>query len=227
MAVVLVTGANGALGKSVVDALARRGDLVAAIVRSPAHDKPRQGVLELAIDGARGDAWAQAIARVDGDLGAIDGAVLTAGAWAGGKPVAESSDAELRAMLDANVMTAHAALRALLPGMLSRGKGSVVVVGSRAAARPWTSTNAAAYAASKAAVVALAEAAAAECVACGVRVNAVLPSTIDTPANRAAMPGADASTWVSLESLAGVIAFLLSDAARDVSGASIPVYGRA
>jgi len=103
----------------------------------------------------------------------------------------------------------------------------VVVIGSRAAVEPWTSAGAAAYAASKAAVVALAQAAAAEVRDRGVRVNAVLPSTLDTPANRAAMPGADATKWVTLESAAQVVAFLLSDEARDIQGAALPVYGRA
>jgi NAD(P)-dependent dehydrogenase (short-subunit alcohol dehydrogenase family) len=101
------------------------------------------------------------------------------------------------------------------------------VVGARAAVRPETSAGAAAYAASKAAVVALAQAAAAEVLKHGVRVNAVLPSILDTPANRAGIPGADFTRWVSVDSLAGVIQFLLSDAARDITGAAIPVYGRA
>jgi NAD(P)-dependent dehydrogenase (short-subunit alcohol dehydrogenase family) len=75
--------------------------------------------------------------------------------------------------------------------------------------------------------VALARAVAAEVLESGVRVNAILPSTMDTPANRAAMPKADPGKWVSLDSAAGVIAFLLSDAARDISGVALPVYGRA
>jgi NAD(P)-dependent dehydrogenase (short-subunit alcohol dehydrogenase family) len=111
--------------------------------------------------------------------------------------------------------------------MVVRGRGSIVVVGSRAAAQPATSARSAAYAASKAAVVALAQAVAAEVLDHGVRVNAVLPSTMDTPANRASMPKVDPSRWVSLSSAAGVIAFLLSDDARDISGAALPLYGRA
>jgi NAD(P)-dependent dehydrogenase (short-subunit alcohol dehydrogenase family) len=93
--------------------------------------------------------------------------------------------------------------------------------------RPWTSASASGYSASKAAVVALAQTVAAEVLESTVRLNAVLPSTMDTAANRAAMPNADPARWVSTDSVAGVIAFLLSDAARDVSGAAIPVYGRA
>ena len=112
-------------------------------------------------------------------------------------------------------------------GMVAQRRGSIVVVGARAAEQPWTSANAAAYAASKAAVVALARAVAAEVIGQGVRVNAILPSTMDTPANRAAMPKADPSAWVSLPSAAGVVSFLLSEDARDISGAALPVYGRA
>jgi NAD(P)-dependent dehydrogenase (short-subunit alcohol dehydrogenase family) len=111
--------------------------------------------------------------------------------------------------------------------MVARRSGSIVVVGSRSAESPASSARAAAYAASKAAVVALAQAVAAEVRDHGVRVNAILPSTLDTPANRTAMPKADASRWVSLESAAGLVAFLLGEEARDISGAAVPVYGRA
>jgi NAD(P)-dependent dehydrogenase (short-subunit alcohol dehydrogenase family) len=110
--------------------------------------------------------------------------------------------------------------------MIAARSGSVVLVGSRAAVQPWTSAGAAAYAASKAALVALAQAVAQEVLEHGVRVNAILPSTMDTPANRKAMPNADPSRWVGTDSAASVISFLLSDASRDVSGAAIPVYGR-
>jgi NAD(P)-dependent dehydrogenase (short-subunit alcohol dehydrogenase family) len=102
-----------------------------------------------------------------------------------------------------------------------------VVIGSLAAERPWESARAAAYAASKAAVVALAQTVAAEVREASVRVNVILPSTIDTPQNRAAMPSADASRWVTPESIADVVKFLLSEAAKDISGAAIPVYGNA
>ncbi|HSI03869.1 MAG TPA: SDR family oxidoreductase, partial [Myxococcota bacterium] len=100
-------------------------------------------------------------------------------------------------------------------------------VGARPVELPGTAGTAAEYAAAKSAVVALARAAAAEALTSRVRINAVLPSIIDTPPNRKAMPGAKHDTWVSPASLADVIGFLLSDSARDVSGAMIPVYGRA
>jgi NAD(P)-dependent dehydrogenase (short-subunit alcohol dehydrogenase family) len=158
----------------------------------------------------------------------IDGAVLTAGGWRGGAPLyAPEAGSAWQAMFDSNLETARQALQALLPPMVKAGRGRVVLIGSRAAVRPWESANAAAYAAAKAAVVALVQAVAAEVLDSGVRVNAVLPSVIDTPANRRAMPKADPSRWVSTASLARVISFLLSDDSLDISGAAIPVYGRA
>jgi NAD(P)-dependent dehydrogenase (short-subunit alcohol dehydrogenase family) len=109
------------------------------------------------------------------------------------------------------------------PSMVEAKHGSIVVVGSRAVERPWTSTGAAAYAA----VVTLAQTVAQEVLEHGVRINSILPSTMDTPANRSAMPSAGPTKWVSLDSASQVIALLLSEDSRDVSGAALSVYGRA
>ena len=187
------------------------------------------GACVVAGDIALEATWAEAMPRIERELGAAPvRAALVAGAWRGGKPLhEESGDDVWRAMMEANLETVHRSLRALLPAMVAGKRGSVVVIGSRAAVAPATSAGAAAYAASKAAVVALAQAVAAEVLGAGVRVNAVLPSTMDTPANRAAMPGVNPAKWVSLGSAAGVVAFLLGDEARDVSGVALPVYGRA
>src|SRR5262249_38823506 len=136
--------------------------------------------------------------------------VLVAGAWAGGTPLhATKDDSAWRTMFVSNADTAHMSLHALLPAMIAARSGSVVLVGSRAAVQPWTSAGAAAYAASKAALVALAQAVAQEVLEHGVRVNAILPSTMDTPANRKAMPNTDPSRWVGTDSAASVISFLL------------------
>jgi NAD(P)-dependent dehydrogenase (short-subunit alcohol dehydrogenase family) len=228
----LVTGASGALGSALTRGLAASSRLVVAVGR---------GVSQADLDGAHGGGRARAAAfdvtdasawtALLGELGSRGehptAAVFAAGAWRGGKPLhEESDDATWEAMLSANLTTARVALRALLPGMLGQGGGSVVLVGSRAAVRPWESARAAAYAASKAALVALAQAVAAEVLDGGVRVNVVLPVTIDTPQNRAAMKDADTSRWVTPEALTDVVTFLLSDAARAVSGAVIPAYGR-
>lgn len=234
--IVVVTGAAGALGSAVVRAVLARGDAVIALDREAAHERLRalgsaydpSRHVALPCDVGSAASWSEALARAEATVGAPTGAALIAGGWAGGAPLHEAVDDDAWDRMRAtNLDTVHRSLRALLPGMVGRGRGSVVVVGSRAVERPWESTGASAYAAMKSAVVALARTTAAEVVAHGVRVNAVLPSTIDTPANRASMPDADPSRWVSTDSLAEVIAFLLSRAARDVSGAVIPVYGRA
>ena len=233
--VALVTGAAGALGAEVARTLHRRGSRVALV--DAEHGKGRLEQLAASLGGAcivagdiaAEDTWSGALPRIQRELGDLPRLVaLIAGGWRGGKPLhEEKNDDTWRAMMHANVDTVHRSLLALLPSMVAARRGSIVVVGSRAAQQPWTSARAAAYAASKAAVVALAQAVAAEVLEHGVRVNAVLPSTLDTPANRAAMPNVDPGKWVALSSAADVVAFLLSDQARDVSGAAVPVYGRA
>jgi NAD(P)-dependent dehydrogenase (short-subunit alcohol dehydrogenase family) len=233
--IALVTGAGGALGGEVARALHARGYGLALV--DTAHGRARLEQLAASLGGAcvtSGDVaspalWAEALPRIERELGGAPSiAALIAGGWRGGKPLyEEDSDEVWRAMLDANLETAHRSLRALLPPMVARKSGAIVLMGARAAADPASSARAAAYAASKAAVVALAQAVAAEVREHGVRVNVVMPSTLDTEANRAAMPQADPTRWVSLPSAAGVVAFLLSDEARDISGAAIPVYGKA
>ncbi|HEY2513563.1 MAG TPA: SDR family NAD(P)-dependent oxidoreductase [Polyangiaceae bacterium] len=231
---VVVTGGAGALGSATARRLAKLGWRVALVSRPEERDVLKGLAAELGraiaveADVGSAEAWTAALAKIDAEVGAPEGAALIAGTWQGGTPLhAEKDDKVWRAMLTTNLETVHASLRALVPGMVARRRGSVVVIGSRAVERPWTSASAAAYGTSKAAVVALAQTVAAEVVESGVRINAILPSTLDTAANRRAMPDADPGRWVTTDSAAGVIAFLLSDDARDVSGAAIPVYGRA
>jgi NAD(P)-dependent dehydrogenase (short-subunit alcohol dehydrogenase family) len=233
--VTVVTGAAGALGSEVARVLSARGQKLALV--DAERGRERLAELAAALGGAcvvAGDiaveaTWAEAMPRIAKELGAAPSrAALIAGGWRGGKPLHEEADDGVwDAMMGANLDTVHRSLRALLPPMVAKKHGSIVVMGSRAAVEPATSAGSAAYAASKAAVVALAQAVAAEVLSAGVRVNAVLPSTMDTPANRAAMPKVDPAKWVSLPSAAGVVAFLLSDEARDISGVALPVYGRA
>lgn len=230
----IVTGAAGALGAAVARHLAKTSGNPLALLDSAAH-RDRLEALARELGTARaygGDLADQAFwddfgPRVEVEVGAPQGAALVAGGYRGGAPFWATDDAEWTSMMNGNVLTVARAFRALLPGMVARKDGRIVVIGSRVVERPWTGTNQAAYTASKSAVVALARAVAAETREHGVTINAVLPSTLDTPANRAAMPDADASRWVPLEAAAKQIAFLLSDDARDVSGATIPLYGRA
>lgn len=230
---VVVTGAAGALGSAVSRELVSRGYNVAGV--DSARAESRLNALQAEVgrafwavvaDLGTMEGWKSVFERVQGG-GEIVGAVLTVGGWVGGAPLTSEAEGTFEKMVSSNLTTVHLALRSLLPGMVERKQGSIVVVGSRAAPRPWTSAGAASYAASKAGAVALGEAAAAEVLESGVRINSILPSTMDTPANRAAMPDADPTRWVSTTSAAKVIAFLLSDDASAISGAQIPVYGRA
>lgn len=226
---VVVSGAGGALGSALVSHFVKAGARVIAAGRGV-----EQGALDAAhgagrtvaapLELASATAWRELVARFESD--GIDGAVLAAGGWRGGAPLHETSDEVWTTMLASNLETARVSLQALLPGMLKRGRGSIVVIASSASVRPWEQARAAAYAAAKAASLALVQATAAEVLASGVRVNAVLPSTIDTPANRKGMPTADFQKWVTPESIAEVAGFLLSESARDVSGAAVPVFGR-
>lgn len=231
-----ITGGAGALGSALAELLVERGYRVALFD----IDKSRARAEELAArlgteravvhagDFGEAGTWTAALDATKRAFGAFPQcAALVAGGWDGGSPLhAAKDDSAYDKMMRLNVDTAYRALRALLPSMVEAKQGSIVVVGSRAVSRPWTSAGAAAYAASKAAVVTMAEAVAAEVLHDGVRINAVLPSTMDTAANRAAMPDADPKKWVALSSAAAVIAFLFSDDARDVTGAALPVYGR-
>lgn len=232
-----ITGGAGALGSALAKTLVARGYKVALFDTERSKDRLDTLVKELGKDKAYGHAndfanaaaWTAAIEATRAALGGLPThGALIAGGWDGGMPVHEAKDESgYERMMRTNVDTVYRALRALLPAMVAAKHGSIVVIGSRAVERPWTSAGAAAYAASKAAAVTLAQTVAQEVLDHGVRINAILPSTMDTPANRAGTPDADPTKWVSLPSAAGVIAFLLGDDARDVSGAAIPVYGRA
>jgi NAD(P)-dependent dehydrogenase (short-subunit alcohol dehydrogenase family) len=202
--VALVTGAGGALGGEIARTLSKRGDRVVLFDGEAARARLEQlavtlgGACVVAGDLLSDAIWDEALPRIERELGAPPSlAALVAGGWRGGKPLHETQgDETWRAMMNANLETVHRSLARLLPSMVARKHGSVVVVGSRAAVQPATSAGSAAYAASKAAVVALAQAVAAEVLEQGVRVNAILPSTMDTAANRAAMPKADPNRWV-------------------------------
>jgi NAD(P)-dependent dehydrogenase (short-subunit alcohol dehydrogenase family) len=227
----VISGAGGALGAAFVAHFAKLEALVVAAGRGvdQANLDEKHGVgrtLAAPLELASAPSWREFLARLSAQNVVVESAVLAAGGWKGGTPLHETSDEVWSSMLNANLESARVSLQALLPGMLERGRGSIVLIASAASVRPWEQARAAAYAAAKAGALALVQATAAECLTSGVRINAVLPSTIDTPANRAAMPKADVNRWVLPQSLARVVEFLLSDAARDVSGAALPVYGR-
>jgi NAD(P)-dependent dehydrogenase (short-subunit alcohol dehydrogenase family) len=230
--VAIITGAAGNLGQAIAAAFQSAGaktvladrsaETLQQVFGSAGTDPDRMlaGGVDLADEASARALAAAARAR----FGRIDVLVNTVGGFRGGKHVHEEELSTWDLMLTMNVRTTLLACRAVLPVMLEQGSGAIVNVGAGAAlAGP---AGLAAYSASKSAVLRLTESLAAEVKAKGLRVNAVLPSTIDTPQNRAAMPGADASKWVPPDAIADVIMFLASDAARAVTGVALPVFGR-
>jgi NAD(P)-dependent dehydrogenase (short-subunit alcohol dehydrogenase family) len=222
---VLITGAAGHLGRAVAQLFAERGENVVLVGRRASLDRafgnetPHRmfAVVDL-LDAAQVDA---AVAAAVGRFGGIDVLCNVAGGFRMGTPVHETPDADWTAMLDLNLRTTLNAVRAVVPRMLQRGGGKIVNVA--AAGGPKAGATMAPYAASKSAVIRITEAMAAELREKNVNVNCVLPTVIDTPDNRSAMPKGDPSRWVSPRDLAKVIAFLASDDARAIHGAAIPV----
>ncbi len=231
----IVTGGTGALGSAVVAALLAEGARVAVPFRKPGElerlrEERALGAYAEALSGAMLDltdetavaAYAESVAE---DRGGLDILINTAGAFAGGKPVHETPWSVWQQELDTNLKTAVIASRAAVPPMIRRGGGAIVNVSSRPA--EGSGQGVGAYAASKRAILQLTDAMAAELVDFRITVNAILPSTIDTPASRRGDPGADYSKWVSPDEIARVILFLVGPDARIVSGAHVRVYGRA
>jgi NAD(P)-dependent dehydrogenase (short-subunit alcohol dehydrogenase family) len=219
MAVVIVTGAFGALGREVVAELSARGHQVAAVDVAPAPAGFAAALTLGGIDLTDEVAVERAYAEVAGTFGGIQGLVNVAGGFVW-EPVEGGSLDSWDRMYRINLRTATVSTRAAIPHLLNGG-GAVVNVGAAGAAQP--GAGMAPYAASKAGVRALTESLADELRARKVRVNAVLPTIIDTPTNRADMPDADTSDWVQPRAAARVIAFLLSDEAGAITGASIPL----
>ena len=155
----------------------------------------------------------------------VDVLVHLMGGFAGGKLVQATDDETWDRMMNLNLRSAFYMIRAVLPGMIERKRGRIVAVGSRTGAEPAAMLSA--YGASKAALISLIQTVALEEKRNGITANIVLPSVIDTPANRSAMPSADYSNWVRPESIAKLLAWLASEEASDVNGAAIPIYGRA
>jgi NAD(P)-dependent dehydrogenase (short-subunit alcohol dehydrogenase family) len=229
----VVTGGTGGLGAAVVEALLSAGARVAVPFRKPGElerlrqssgisgDAPLWGSL---VDVTDEGAVAEFYESVAEDRGGLQVVVNAAGSFEGGSPAHETAWEVWQRQLDSNLKTAVVSSRAAVPRMLRSGGGAIVNVSSRPALQ--SGRNLSAYAAAKRAVLALTDAMAAELVEKNVTVNAVLPSTIDTPANRRAMPDADFGKWVKPAEIARVILFLVGPDARIVSGAHLPVYGR-
>jgi NAD(P)-dependent dehydrogenase (short-subunit alcohol dehydrogenase family) len=220
-----ISGGTGGLGSAVVQAFLDDGWSVVVpwiyereLARAPRHER-----LQLCeADLFEPQAVRAAVEAAGPSLRAV---VNLVGGFAMGGRVHETPIDDFEAQFRLNLRPTYLVTAAAIPTLLANGGGAIVCVSTRAALRPFP--GAAGYIASKAAVLALVDALAAEYTQDGIRANAILPSVIDTPANRASMPDADHDTWVEPEEIARVIRFLCSEDAGITSGAHIPVYGRA
>jgi NAD(P)-dependent dehydrogenase (short-subunit alcohol dehydrogenase family) len=232
--VAIVTGGAGALGRATIRVLLDGG---ATVVTTDTHGhgmrdlgaslpddlRTRFGTIEADVATEEG---ADAVVRhTTGAHGGLDILINIVGGYAGGPSVAETDLATWREQIELNATTAFLMARAAIPAMQSRGWGRIINVASRVARTAPAGLSA--YAVSKAAVITLTEVLANELRDHGITANAIMPSVIDTPANRRAMPDSDFDQWVRPEQIGGVIRFLASDESGIISGAAIPVYGRA
>lgn len=224
--VLAISGAFGALGTSVARAAARANAKLALIDRAPAtaaaEDLKGQlllGGVDLSSQQAADAAFAEIVKR----YGRLDGLINIAGTFRWEK-IEQGSTDTWDLLYAVNLKTAVNASRAALPHLLAQTQSRIINIGAGAAAK--ASTGMGAYAASKAGVARLTEAMAEEFKDRGLTANAVLPSIIDTPPNRADMPSADFSRWVKTEEIANLILFLLSEQASAITGALIPISGR-
>jgi NAD(P)-dependent dehydrogenase (short-subunit alcohol dehydrogenase family) len=229
--VALVAGGTGGLGRAVTRAFLEEGATVAVTFRRQEEldalkkvASANAGRLEaFTVDVTDEAAVRQLVEKILAKHGQLDALVNTVGAYAGGVKLWELETKVFEQMMALNVRSGYALSRAAVRAMLKQGRGAIVNVASKAAFDH--EAGAAAYAASKAAAVAMLDCLAAEVKGSGVRVNSVLPSIIDTEVNRKAMPKADFAKWPKPEDIARVILFLCSEEPKVIHGAAIPVYG--
>jgi NAD(P)-dependent dehydrogenase (short-subunit alcohol dehydrogenase family) len=222
--VVMVTGATGGLGSAVVEAFLAAGATVAGVARSIAPRDDGERFLAVSADLTTPAGVQRAVEETLRKGHGLDALVHTMGGFAGGQPVGATDDAAWESMIAVNLRSAFLVTRAVLPHMIQARYGRIVAVGSRVGVEPAAGLSA--YGVSKAGLNALVRTIALETREQGITANAVLPGIIDTAANRKVMSGADFSRWVTPEKITLQILWLCSEAASDISGALIPIYGR-
>jgi NAD(P)-dependent dehydrogenase (short-subunit alcohol dehydrogenase family) len=228
---VLIAGGTGGLGRAVALAFLKQNARVAVTYRTESEFaglKDAAGTASAQLEAYQVDATDEAaVARMvqglTSDNGRIDAMVNAVGGYSAGAPLWQTEPAVLERLLTLNLRVGYVLARAVVPVMLRQASGAIVNIAARAALDH--SAGAFAYAASKAAAVAMIDSLAADLKGTGVRANSVLPSIIDTEVNRRAMPRADFTKWPKPEEIAKVILFLCSEDARLINGASVPVYG--
>jgi len=231
--VALITGGTGALGQAVTEAFARAGAAVALTRRAgsagpePGAGRASHGSMPLLVTADVGNEpeVQRAVQSVVEHFDRIDILLHLVGGYVGDLPVTQTPEATWDRMLAINLKSAFLCCKHVVPVMQRSRWGRILTVSSRAAVKVFPGI--AAYAAAKAGLLAFVEVLAGEVRGEGITVNAVLPSVIDTPANRQAMPTADPSRWVKPDEIARLMLFLCSEAGKEISGAAIPIYGRA
>jgi len=222
--VVLVTGANGGLGTSVTQALLQAGATVVGVsLNIQQSDFMHRAFTALAAEISTVESAKNIVESIVKRFGKLDVVVHTVGGFAGGPSIVDTDEATFQRMFDLNLNSAFYLLRAAIPELRKSGSGRLIAIGSRAALEPGPGVGA--YSASKAALVSLIRTAALENKDSGMTANTILPGTIDTPANRKAMPGANVSKWVPPAAIASLIVWLCGDGGKEITGAAIPVYG--
>jgi NAD(P)-dependent dehydrogenase (short-subunit alcohol dehydrogenase family) len=227
----LITGATGALGATVTRAFAQTQARLVLTGRSKEKlerlaseiSLPEERILTAAADVTQAADVQALVAAVAARFGRINVLLNVAGGWSGGKPVGETSVEDWDRLVALNLRSAFLLSRAVLPGMLEAGWGRIVHISSKTAVEP--RAKQAAYAVSKMGLITLTEVIAAEVKGSGVTANVILPSIIDTPANRESIPKADPAKWVKPEHIAATMRFLCSEEAASINGAHIPIYG--
>jgi NAD(P)-dependent dehydrogenase (short-subunit alcohol dehydrogenase family) len=222
--IALVTGANGGLGRSVTQDFLDAGATVVGVSRNIQQaDINHPSFVAIAAELSSGEAANKLVEEILSNFGRIDVLAHLVGGFAGGKTIIETDDATFERMFELNLKSAFYLLRSVIPQMRRSGSGRIIAIASRAAENPGPGVGA--YSASKAALVSLIRTVALENKDHGITANVLLPGTIDTPANRHAMPNADTRTWVQPASIASLIVWLAGEAGKDVNGAAIQVYG--
>lgn len=229
--VVVITGAAGNLGRAVVHAFEAQGARLVLLDRKegrlkeifPTISRLDKHLLIDGVDMASQESVNDAISKAISFHGHVDVLVNTVGGYQAGTPVHETPIETMEFLMDLNARTTFLSCQAAIPHMLKAGGGKIINIGARQGTKGLAKSGV--YAMSKSAVLRLTESLSAELKREGINVNAVLPGTIDTPANRKAMPDADLSRWVTPQAISEVILFLASDSASAVHGALIPVFG--